>query len=585
MQSPIQRFPHPETHPRFVLLEMKRRDRRNRICGCRLPLTSAPLFLTSPLQVIRRRCRYNAIPTTPDGKGRAGRVLLSQYQHWDAVSTFSRQAILVTIYLTHSFGAKIARMMADENIKPLRRAATSGALRSPDPPPSSAVRQRISSRQPGGQNGSPSLSPRPGVERRRSSILSYSSMQSLSDDLINPTTSRTSEQRDDEEVSPWHSTPLAFAILPAIGGIFFKNGTAFVTDVLLLILAAIFMNWSVRLPWDWYYQAQAQLRAAEPEEFLIEDDLEADETAVESVSSPGNSPKQSATEPDQKAESESQPTLTEHNKRRLEAAAELRKQETLGLIATFIFPVMAAYLLHGIRGQLSSSSGALVSDFNLSIFVLAAEIRPFRQLIRLLNSRTLHLQRIVTGNNDAVDSSPGSTRTIKNLEARIAELENILTGPNAVVPNGSVPQRSDVADMIAAEIKKRADPRFEALERAMRRYEKRSTTLSMLTEQRLNIHESKIQDSLSLAAAAAHRTQKRGTLAIVADSTVALMGVPFKLAADLAMWPFHFANLMYATLGARLSGRETAKTGRRNNVTQAGLRDDKMRSVQRRSAR
>ena len=222
---------------------------------------------------------------------------------------------------------------------------------------------------------------------------------------------------------------------------------------------------------------------------------------------------------------------------------------------------------------------------NLSIFVLAAEIRPFRQLIRLLNSRTLHLQRIVTGNNDAVGSSSGNPHTIKDLEARIAELETILSGSNAVVPNGSVPQRSDVADMIAAEIKKRADPRFDALERAMRRYEKRSTTLSMLTEQRLNIHESKIQDSLSLAAAAAHRTQKRGALAIVADSTVALMGVPFKLAADLAMWPFHVANLMYATLGARISGRGTVKTGRRGNATQAGLKDDKVRSVQRRSGR
>ena len=410
-------------------------------------------------------------------------------------------------------------------------------------------------------------------------------MQSLSDDLINPTTSRTSEQRDDEEVSAWHSTPLAFAILPAIGGIFFKNGTAFVTDVLLLILAAIFMNWSVRLPWDWYYQAQAQLREVEAEEALISDDLEADETAVESISSADNSPKQSAIHPDQSPEVEPQPSIDVSSKRKLEAAAELRKQETLGLIATFVFPVMAAYLLHGIRGQLSSSSGALVSDFNLSIFVLAAEIRPFRQLIRLLNSRTLHLQRIVTGNNDAVGSSPGSMRTIKNLEARIAELETILPNPNAIVPNGSVPQRSDVADMIASEIKKRADPRFEALERAMRRYEKRSTTLSMLTEQRLNIHESRIQDSLSLAAAAAHRTQKRGTLATIADSTTALIGVPFKLAADLAMWPFRVANLIYATLEDRLSGRGTANTVRRSNATQAGLRDDKLRSVQRKSAR
>jgi CHASE3 domain sensor protein len=367
-----------------------------------------------------------------------------------------------------------------------------------------------------------------------------------------------------------------------MGGIFFTNGTAFVTDILLLALAAIFMNWSVRLPWDWYYSAQAQLREVEPEEYALADDVDNDETAVESASSAGNSPKQVA-QPDESPEADSKPSTVDSNtKRKLEAAAELRRQETLALISTFIFPVMAAYLLHAIRSQLSNTSTALVSDFNLSIFVLAAEIRPFQQLIRLLSSRTLHLQRIVTGDGD--QAAP-SSNAVKNLESRIAELEMLLADQSAATSNGSMPQRSDVADMIAAEIKKRAEPRFDALERAMRRYEKRSTTLSMLTEQRLNTHESRIQDSLSLAAAAAQRSQNRGALATVVDSIWNLIGVPLKLATELALWPFHVVNLVYLKLRELLHGRGTPKSGKRSGPAQPSPRDEKGRVVQRKSVR
>lgn len=49
--------------------------------------------------------------------------------------------------------------------------------------------------------------------------------------------------------SHWQSAPLVLALLPAVGGLFFKNGSAVVTDATLLVLAAVFLNWSVRLPW------------------------------------------------------------------------------------------------------------------------------------------------------------------------------------------------------------------------------------------------------------------------------------------------------------------------------------------------
>jgi hypothetical protein len=42
---------------------------------------------------------------------------------------------------------------------------------------------------------------------------------------------------------------LAFALLPAISGALFKNGSAIVTDIMLLGLAGVFLHWSVTQPW------------------------------------------------------------------------------------------------------------------------------------------------------------------------------------------------------------------------------------------------------------------------------------------------------------------------------------------------
>jgi hypothetical protein len=100
----------------------------------------------------------------------------------------------------------------------------------------------------------PSTSP---LGLRRSSTLSDSvsearqSIRSSTDDIFLPRVGGNAKflepETDDE--SHWHSLPLALALLPAIVGVFFQNGSAIFTDLTLLVLAAIFLNWSVRLPW------------------------------------------------------------------------------------------------------------------------------------------------------------------------------------------------------------------------------------------------------------------------------------------------------------------------------------------------
>ena len=459
-------------------------------------------------------------------------------------------------------------IMADDKPKPPMRSATS-----PNPPPSSAARHRLSQRQPSEQNAS--QSPKPSLGRRRSSVISYSSFedltQTLTDDLINPSFTRPRTAKEDDEVTHWHSTPLAFAILPAIGGLLFKNGSAFVTDVLLLVLAAIFMNWSIRLPWDWYYSAQAQRRDVEAEYGSFLDGTDTDETAVESASSVETLPKR-ASELDDVPE---EPGGSEQLQKGEDAATELRRQEKLALLATFIFPVLAAYLLHIIRAQLSASSGGLVSDYNLTIFLLAAEVRPCRQLIRLITDRTLHLQRTVTGLNDPFGSAVEEKSAFSNLTSRIAELEAKLSEHTVVPQTMTIAQKTDVSEL-SAEMKKRYEPRLEGLERAVRRYEKRSTTLAMLTEQRLGSLETRLQDALSLAAVAAQQSQRRGVLRTLLDNIAVVILWPLKLAYRLAMSPLHLIDEAYTKLKGLLVGPTAPRPGRRSGSKQRTVKDDKV---------
>lgn len=96
----------------------------------------------------------------------------------------------------------------------------------------------------------------PAPKLRRSSTLSDTvsearySIKSSTDGLFLPRAdSRGGGPRDENHESAWQSTPLALALLPALAGVFFHNGTAVFTDLTLLVLAAIFLNWSLRLPW------------------------------------------------------------------------------------------------------------------------------------------------------------------------------------------------------------------------------------------------------------------------------------------------------------------------------------------------
>ena len=157
---------------------------------------------------------------------------------------------------------------------------------------------------------------------------------------------------------------------------------------------------------DWYHSAQAVRKNEEyngdttMEEESEDESLSISPATLDEVPGDEQTPKPAA-EP-----------IRRHSANEA-AANELYIHEVLALLSCFISPLLAAYLLHAIRSQLSRPSEGLISNYNLTIFVLASELRPMAHLVKLIQARTLHLQRVVNAN--PYDSLDGKDTTISRM--------------------------------------------------------------------------------------------------------------------------------------------------------------------------
>ncbi|KAK2679852.1 hypothetical protein RAB80_005033 [Fusarium oxysporum f. sp. vasinfectum] len=209
--------------------------------------------------------------------------------------------------------------------------------------------------------------------RRSSNFSEYSLSEAR--DLLNPQLrDPSSTESSPGETSSLASLSLAFALLPAISGVLFKNGNAVVTDVMLLGLAGVFLHWSVTQPWAWYHSAQeVRIQHESTTDSVIDDDSDLDSsTHMPAPHSPlDHVPEyqEVQTEPTEELQD------TKPSNQQQEALAELYYYEIIALASCFILPLLGAYLLHAIRSQLSRPSEGLVSNYNLTIFLLVAELR------------------------------------------------------------------------------------------------------------------------------------------------------------------------------------------------------------------
>ncbi|RYC63548.1 hypothetical protein CHU98_g2672 [Xylaria longipes] len=437
--------------------------------------------------------------------------------------------------------ARDAPSTGNDNAPPpgfaFRRAATFG-----QPP---ALRRRLN-----GTNPPPSAENNTFTNLRRRSSTYSDYLETSADDLLHPSKSNTEE---DHPKSPFVYIPLTLALLPAVAGVFFENGAAFFTDLILLSLAAVFLHWSVTQPWDWYHSAQ-QIRVVQDEilsDSVFESDSDAETTPLSPTTSLENVPEEKGKEPETEAKAEDIPAggNPPWEARQRAAVKELYVHEIMALAWCFVFPMLGAYLLHTIRGQLSRPSEGLVSDYNLTIFLCAAEVRPVSHLIRMLQQRTLHIQSIVAVN-------PHTQKLVTNdqlqaLYDRLDQLEGE-TRKETPTTNGvqpEVPQRL-VESAVGREFRKTAQPELEALNRAMRRYEKKLTLLATQTDHKIEYVEYRLNDALALAAVAAKNSHsQRGLAGWVFEKTVAAVILPLQAVATVLTFPFRTASTLFRWKG------------------------------------
>ncbi|RWA07839.1 hypothetical protein EKO27_g7262 [Xylaria grammica] len=384
--------------------------------------------------------------------------------------------------------------------------------------------------------------------RRRSSTYS-DYLETSADELLNPSKSNTKEDQKPLFVY----IPLTLALLPAIAGVFFENGAAFFTDLILLSLAAVFLHWSVTQPWDWYHSAQ-QVRLVQDE--LLSDPVFDSDSDIES--SPPSASTQLEDVPEEKRkDKETEAKIQDPpaggnarwEARQRAALKELYVHEIMALAWCFVFPMLGAYLLHTIRGQLSRPSEGLVSDYNLTIFLCAAEVRPVSHLIRMLQKRTLHVQAIVAQNPHIQKAI--TNEQIQALYDRLDELEARNISKDSSAGDNAQPETPQhlIESAVGREFRKSVQPELEALNRAMRRYEKKLTLLANQTDNRIENVKYRLNDAIALAAVAAKNSNSQWAARWLVERTVTVVMFPLQVVTAVLTFPFRTASTLFSWKG------------------------------------
>jgi hypothetical protein len=334
---------------------------------------------------------------------------------------------------------------------------------------------------------------------------------------------------------------------------------------------------------DWYLSAQATTiidPIAVPSFETITEEDSGDDRKDQAVASSNE------TSPDPGAPQMSASKRRKKDSNVAAAETELQLHELLALLSCFVCPAIGAWVLHGIRSQLSRPSEGLVSNYNLTVFLLAAEIRPMSHLVKMIQARTLHLQRVVTSSLSDNDNKADSEK-LHDLAKRLGELETHIADST----ESSLKSLVGTSDQITAkttaqatsDIRKSFQPELDALNRAVRRYEKRTTISTVQTDSRLQELESKLQDVVILAAATQRNAdqQPRNFILILANWICGAIVLPLQsawyiigLPSTLVRWFTDYISKLLSLKSSKVS--RSSKTPKYGTTMRA--RDRKIRT-------
>ena len=267
------------------------------------------------------------------------------------------------------------------------------------------------------------------------------------------------------------------------------------------------------------------------------------------------------------------------------AQTELNIHELLALFSCFLAPLLGAWLLHALRAQLSRPSEGLVSDYNLTIFLLATEVRPLAHLMKMVQKRTLYLQKAVSDGHNP-ERPRFDNEAFSEILKRVEELEQSTSN---AVPNST--KRLEASQEVAAarafaqataDLRKGVQPELDALNRAVRRYEKRTTISAIQTEARLQDLETRLRDVVVLAAAAQRNVenQPRNYIVILTNWVCGAVVLPLQYIWYLLSLPSRASRFVSGFMARqmRLPGYRGAKEPKSGRQGSLKARDRRIKS-------
>jgi hypothetical protein len=263
-------------------------------------------------------------------------------------------------------------------------------------------------------------------------------------------------------------------------------------------------------------------------------------------------------------------TDQQHNEVQRKAIVRLKRREILALLSCYVAPLMGALLLYSVRRALSPEAETLMDGFNITVFILAAEVSPVSHAIKLVMAQTLHLQRVVQSSPYGVvpltpERFDGMLRRLDQVEAAYQTLlekqQAIQAAPHPPPPAPTPPSTREHGeggcpfvddppkrDMLVARLRADAaaalQPQIDALTRAVRRYERRASELEADVDARLGALERRTDDALALTAAAVSgfggdargNQSRRGLIRTVVGGGWALVTFPLTATVGSLSW-------------------------------------------------
>jgi hypothetical protein len=185
-------------------------------------------------------------------------------------------------------------------------------------------------------------------------------------------------------------------------------------------------------------------------------------------------------------------------------------------------------------------------------------------LVKLIQSRTLYLQRVVNANPFDTETENKTIKDVKELTRRLEDLEARTTSAGTSTPKAEMTLNGKQSAVITTEVRRGLQPDLDALNRAVRRYEKRATIQAFQTEARLHELEGRLNDAISLAAAAAKNGQsQRGFTGIIVEWAATAIVLPLQAIGTIARLPFKTLMAIVSYGRGKVRGQQLSDRGRK----------------------